>query len=351
MNGRSAVMLIVAVVCGLGAMVGAQKLLVKKNQPETTSEVLVTARDLAIEEVLKPELVTARKLPASQVPAGSFASYKDVAGRWVKIPMLAGEPILEAKLAPKDQPPGLLARIPHGMRAFALEVNEQSGVSGFVLPDYHVDVVLARHSSGDKPPEAETILQDVLVLAAGQTTTRPDDKSIEVRTVTLALTPEQVRRVVAARTEGTLSLSLRGHKDDSIVAEAAPKPRAPDPVPVPAPAPLPAPAPPPPPTVAVARVEERRPVYIFRPGGKTPAERVERVGGGGAPTATAAVPVPPPAPALPAAPAPTVPTPAPVPPDNLPDPTLATASGPPATPSGAPGPTAGLDPLTVPPGY
>jgi len=37
-------------------------------------------------------------------------------------------------------------------------------------------------------PEAETVLQNVLVLASGQTFTRPDDRSIQARTVTLAVT-------------------------------------------------------------------------------------------------------------------------------------------------------------------
>ena len=42
---------------------------------------------------------------------------------------------------PKGTPPGLVANIPKGMRAFAIDVTEQSGVSGFILPGHHVDVV------------------------------------------------------------------------------------------------------------------------------------------------------------------------------------------------------------------
>jgi pilus assembly protein CpaB len=278
MNGRSGLMMVVAIVFGLGAMYGANRLMGRGAKANQTREVLTAARDLKVEEVLKPELVQVIKLPVESVPPGSFASYKDVADRWVRMPLLAGEPILDGKLAPKDAPVGLLARIPRGMRAFAIEVNEQSGVSGFVLPDHHVDVILARTTratTGGRHEESETILQNVPVLAAGQVTTRPEDKSIQVRTVTLAVTPAQVDALVAAKTQGTLSLSLRGNNDAEIVARPEPPPE-PEPEPTPDPGP---PEPPPPPVIAAAPVAvapppapSRRSVLIFHG-----PRRVERI--------------------------------------------------------------------------
>ena len=58
------------------------------------------------------------------LPPGTFTSFKDVEDRWVLIETLEGEPILDRKLAPKGTPAGLVSRIPKGMRAFAVEVNE-----------------------------------------------------------------------------------------------------------------------------------------------------------------------------------------------------------------------------------
>ena len=162
---------------------------------------LVAARDLKVEEVLTPELVKVVQMSRATLPPGTFTSIKDVEDRWVQIKMLEGEPILDRKLAPKGSPAGLVARIPKGMRAFAIEVNEQTGVSGFILPDHRVDVVQV-NPSGSNPGTAETILQDVLVLASGQVFTRPEDRSIQSRTVTLAVTPEQVDTLVAARAQG-----------------------------------------------------------------------------------------------------------------------------------------------------
>ena len=191
---------------------------------EESQEILVAARDFKEEEILKPDMVKTVRMSKSAVPVGAYSSFKDVEERWVKTTMLEGDPIVDKKLGPKGSPPGLVANIPKGMRAYAVEVNEQSGVSGFILPGHRVDVV--RFESNDKSPvqRGETILQNIQVLAAGQVFTRPEEKSLLNRTVTLAVFPEQVDILVAARAKGPLSLSLRGVNDHDIVDRPKPKP-------------------------------------------------------------------------------------------------------------------------------
>lgn len=230
MNGKSLVMLLLAVASGLGAMYGTSRLITKQKTQATVDlqDVLVAARDLKVEEVLRPDMVKVVQRPKTDIPAGAFTSFKDVEDRWVQISTLEGEPILDRKLALKGTPAGLVARIPKGMRAYAVDVTEQSGVSGFILPDHHVDVVQVdtKESTMDrnvKRTEAETILQDVLVLATGQIFSRPDDRSVISRTVTLAVLPEQVNALVAARAKGPLALSLRGLDDRTQVEVKKPK--------------------------------------------------------------------------------------------------------------------------------
>jgi pilus assembly protein CpaB len=250
MNGKALILLVLAAVCGLGAMFGTKKML-SRQQSKTTLEmqdVLVAARDLKVEEVVKTDMVKLTQMARANVPPGTFTSIKDVEDRWVQIKMLEGEALLDRKLAPKGSPAGMVARIPKGMRAFAVEVNEHTGVSGFILPDHRVDVVQNDNKPEGKS-EAETILQDVLVLASGQVFTRPEDRSLQSRTVTLAVTPEQVDILVAAAAKGALSLALRGLNDH----DERPKKRI-NIEPVPKPEPIvmakavaePPPAPPPP---------------------------------------------------------------------------------------------------------
>ncbi len=233
MRGKTVPTLALALICGFVAMYGVNQMMAPTQQaaPEVR-DVVVAARDLKVEEVLDDDTVAVIQMPKSSVPEGSFSSVSELKSRWVRIPLLVNEPIIEGKLAPEGEPPGLVGRIPTGMRAFAVEVNEQTGVSGFILPDHRVDVIQNRvASSMGSPvrPRGETILQNVLVLAAGQVTNRPDDRSIQVRTVTLAVTQQQAEILVAAKAKGSLSLTLRGMGDDMIV-ESTPEP-TPEPAP------------------------------------------------------------------------------------------------------------------------
>jgi|SRR5271165_2607427 len=281
MNGRSLTVLVLAVFLGLGAMLATRHLMSKPAAVEEESqEILVAARDFKEEEILKPDMIKTARTSKSAVPVGAFSSFKDVEERWVKTTMLEGDPIVDKKLGPKGSPPGLVANIPKGMRAYTVDVTEQSGVSGFILPNHRVDVVRYEANEKSQLQRGETILQDILVLAAGQVFTRQEEKSLQNRTVTLAVFPEQVHILVAARAKGPLSLSLRGVNDHDIVDRPTPKPEeseeqkarrtkmekeleelklalAKKPVEPPPPPPAPKPPEPKPP--------QKRKVYIYRP--------------------------------------------------------------------------------------
>jgi len=228
MNRTSLITLVVAVIIGLGAMKLSQAMLgTGKDRGNETQDVLVAARDFKDDEVLKPDMVKVVQMAKSNVPPNSFQSFKEVEERWVKTAMLENDVVVEKELGPKGTPPGLVAKIPKGMRAVAIDVTEQSGVSGFILPGHHVDVV--RYEESDKKnARGDTILQNVLVLAAGVLFTRPEERAVQTRTVTLALTPRDVDILVAARGKGSLSLALRGVNDHDVVSHPELKP-TPDP--------------------------------------------------------------------------------------------------------------------------
>ena len=219
MNSRSMITLGIAIVIGLVAMKLSQQMLSgKAPSGEDSQEVLVAARDFKEEEILKADMVKVSRIARSAIPPNAFSTFKEVEERWVRTTMLEGDVLVEKKLGAKGTPPGLVANIPKGMRALAIDVTEQSGVSGFILPGHHVDVV--RYETSEKNNvRGETILQDVLVLAAGQIFPRPDERAVQSRTVTLALPPGDVDILVAARARGALSLSLRGVNDHEKIAK------------------------------------------------------------------------------------------------------------------------------------
>jgi Flp pilus assembly protein CpaB len=64
---------------------------------------------------------------------------------------------------------------------------------------------------------SKVIIQDVTVLAAGQTVELRDNKPVTITTVTLALDPAQAERLALAQSEGKLTLAMRNLRDNQIV--------------------------------------------------------------------------------------------------------------------------------------
>ena len=100
------------------------------------------------------------------------------------------------------------------MRAASVEVNQVSGVSGFVLPGDRVDVLITvdpLHSAENAV--TRTLLQNIEVLAAGQKTQQPDNKPIAVQAVTLLVNPQGAEVLAHAQHEGEIHLVLRNPED------------------------------------------------------------------------------------------------------------------------------------------
>jgi pilus assembly protein CpaB len=190
-------------------------------QRVATRKVVVASRDLKMGKKIEASDLKTGDWPAAIVPLGSFSNASDLVGRVLKTDSQAGEPIVEGKLAPKGSEGGFSSIIPAGMRALTVSVNNSSGVSGFILPNTRVDV-LVTVSSPVQREESTTkiILEDIRVLAVDQTFERKEDDPVIVQTVTLLVTPEDAEKLVLASTEGKLQLSLRNTTDHSVKATA-----------------------------------------------------------------------------------------------------------------------------------
>jgi pilus assembly protein CpaB len=108
------------------------------------------------------------------------------------------------------------------MRATAVRVNEIVGVAGFLYPGSHVDVLATLTPPGGTGPLTETILQDVEVLTAGQTS-EPDSqgKPQSVNVVTLLLSPQDSQKLLLTSTQGSIQFVLRSGADKSTAEIAA----------------------------------------------------------------------------------------------------------------------------------
>ena len=135
------------------------------------------------------------------------------------------EVIMEVKLSEPGADPGLTSRLERGQRAFTINVDVSSGVSGFLRPGDRVDVYWT-----GRPPETDPSVRrgdvtrlieaGIKLIAIDQTSNLQNTGQATIaRTVTVAATPQEVAALAQAQSTGQLTLSLMGHADDT-VAEA-----------------------------------------------------------------------------------------------------------------------------------
>src|SRR5215471_9641094 len=96
----------------------------------TGVQIVLATHDVEVGTVLKESDLVLTDWPGA-VPQGSSNKPQDLVGRGVINNIVAREPIIDARLAPKGAGGGLAAMIPPGMRAVAVRVNEVVGVAGF----------------------------------------------------------------------------------------------------------------------------------------------------------------------------------------------------------------------------
>jgi len=189
------------------------------NTPVGMSEIVVAVRDLEVGSQIQITDLRLQEWPTSNVPEGAFEVLEDVVERSPMAQVLADEPVLNRRLAPPGSGFGLSPKVPEGMRAMSVRVDDVSGLAGFVMPEAKVDVLITGtpSSSATGGQITRTILSNVRVLSAGEHLT-PDatGRPQKVPVVTLLLEPEQAEMVTLAQARGRIQLVLRNAKDEKI---------------------------------------------------------------------------------------------------------------------------------------
>ncbi|MGO4128804.1 Flp pilus assembly protein CpaB [Inquilinus sp. YAF38] len=199
--------------------------------------VMTAARFIARGQVVTREDVSTTMI-AGPMPQGGRTAIGDVVGKVATADILPQQLLLDSTISADPAKAGLAALVPAGYRAISILTNDEIAVSQFVRPGDKVDVqlvlpdaVLAKQSGAERPEtdvsEARTVLQDVLVLTVGATLGDPSlvqtaseqaagvagRRSEPARTISLAMTPDQIAKFALARSLGSFYLSLRGSDD------------------------------------------------------------------------------------------------------------------------------------------
>jgi pilus assembly protein CpaB len=147
-----------------------------------------------------------------------------VIGAIVRQPILMGEPIIAAKVVHSGGAGIMAVTLDPGMRAMALPLSAESAAGGFILPGDHVDVVLTRqldnmpgvtgvNVGANKLYLANTVLNNVKVLAIDQNTGVQKGASVIGATGTVEVTEKQAETLLLAKASGTLTFVLRSYAD------------------------------------------------------------------------------------------------------------------------------------------
>jgi pilus assembly protein CpaB len=225
MQNRLKIALVVAVFFGLIAAYGIFNFLRQQRQAAEalrtqTQDVVIASKDIPAgstiaEAMLKDGTVRAIKWPKSSVPAGAFGTPKEVIGKVNRVKIMANEPILDSRLSGEGA--GLTVRLEPGKRAMAVRVDEIIGVSGFIVPDDRVDVIVTTTPPGNDNKDArlsKIVLQNKRVLSVAQSTEQKDGKPQVARSITLEVSPEEAEKLSLAYQEGPIVLALRGVGDE-----------------------------------------------------------------------------------------------------------------------------------------
>ncbi len=271
MNPR--VMMALAISAGMALLVSAifYQVAVRNRSAPTEQvelkEIVVPAKDLEIGATIVATDLKLDSWPANKIPADAITEMDKLVDRVPISRLLADEPISARRLAEAGSGAGLAPKVPLGMRAMSVRVNDVIGVSGFLLPEARVDVlVTGTPRNADAGQMTKTILSNVRVISAGENL-EPDasGRPQRVAVITLLVTPDQAELLTLASTQGRLQLVLRNSRDEGVeqtkgvqepqlFTSLVQEPRPPSLRPRPAPRPVVQAPPPPPPPLEVEMI-------------------------------------------------------------------------------------------------
>jgi pilus assembly protein CpaB len=218
MKPKTMALMAVAVVCGLGASYMTSRLLAERAAESTQEvekvKVLVAKRNVPQGTFIKEptDWFIEKEFTQGEEPKKAVRTFDELKDKVLSKPLSAEQWVTADDLLRRDQQ-GIQAAIPKGMRALTIRVSVDTVVGGFVQPNSRVDVINTV-KNGENNTYAQTILQNMLVVAIDTIDTRdPEKKAIISSNVTLAVTPEEAATLSLAQQMGELRLSLRNNED------------------------------------------------------------------------------------------------------------------------------------------
>ena len=219
MKVKSLMMLVVAVGCGLVAMLGVRQVLNKgdKKVEVKTANVLVTIAEIAPGTPLNESNVKFKSWAINQIPEGSITKLEEYKDRSIKTRAVPGEIVMKAKLS-EPGARGASVEIPDGKRVFTTSVDMTKTHSGLILPGDFVDVYVtftSRKPQGGMTTITKVILERVKIFATDNLTDAggSDSNQVKSKNISLLLAPREGAILKLAENKGEVHLALRAASD------------------------------------------------------------------------------------------------------------------------------------------
>lgn len=218
MRGKSMMLIVVALGCGLVASIGVSQVLTQRaganSAAPETAEVYVASLDVNINDPLDAKNVALAVWPKDKIPEGAITDLAKLEGQYARSWIYQGELILEKKLTNVR---GDNFVIPEGYRVMPLQV-DASHMSKLIKPGDRVDVMLYVPPREGFESVVKTILADVRVFSVNARVERAVDEKEEelARFVDVLCNPEQSEVLTLAAEMGSISLSLRRPDDPTV---------------------------------------------------------------------------------------------------------------------------------------
>ena len=175
-------------------------------------QIVVAKRGVEAGTAFTQEDLALGDVSSDSISETAFTSVDQLLGRVTMVPLLQGQAVTTTLLAPRGMGAGLQAAVPLGMRAVTVEINEMTGVAGYLVPGCHVDVVQTLRDNKTGLPMARTLAQNVKVTAVGMRH-NPQDGDGGGRSITLLATPSQAELLELCSTIGHPRFTLRNGND------------------------------------------------------------------------------------------------------------------------------------------
>ncbi|QDV29708.1 hypothetical protein Spb1_16220 [Planctopirus ephydatiae] len=220
MKMKPMILMLVAVACGLIAMMGVQQTLGSRSGDASGPKikVLVARKEVQAGTPLDETCVGFKLVSKSEAPDDVISSKEEYDKRAPRVKLYEGQYVLKKQLGNKGEY-GASMEIPPGMRVVTVPVTATMTHSGLLSPGDRVDVQVTysytRPKYG-KTFKTRTVLQYIEVWATDSVrmgTEAAKEDSSQSKNVSLLVYPGQGALLQLAQEKGTLHLLLRGRND------------------------------------------------------------------------------------------------------------------------------------------